>query len=583
MSRLKGADLGVIAGNLNYRGAWSGGTAYAVNDVVSDTYGLYSALSAVPSGSGNEPSLTPTYPGSGSGTSATQAAASGNVGADSVYNVFTVNTTTTISSITVYFNAAAGHFKVGIASSVGANPNAVVFLSSVTASNPSAGNNTFTIPAVTLSPGTTYYIVFVTTDAGSGTTTSGAYALGYVNTSTPAPTGNIVPGSPWGYSTGTGSGSPLAWTAQMTSIFLIYTLNAGGSPYWQKLAVTSDATSLHYRGSWSSATTYAANDVVFDAYGLYAALLAVPSGLANEPILSPTLTTNSNSVVTGANSPVITDFTNAASVYQAFTTGSSSFQVDSVTAYFFSNAPSAGTFRMGIASSIGTSDSTVTWVGATPPISNNPATAASAANPNTVVSSLAAPITLQPNTTYYFVAASVSGAGAGGIAQDPSNSKVPSGGIASIGADGYANGDWLGPLGRSYKFSLASGTSILSYWQKIANASNREPVNAANSGTAITLVDVDTDALHRILLTANATITLPTPGAGKSITVVVVQDATGGRTLTFSTPSGTIKTAGGTAAATWSPTVTSTAGKEDVYSFLCTNVNWLGLVAGQNF
>lgn len=349
MSRLKGADLGAVSPDamaLHNRGVWSSTATYAVNDVVSNTYGLYSALVAVPSGSVNEPSLLPTYAGQGSGTSTTLTGTT-SLGADSSYGSFTVNTTTTISSITVNFNAgSAGHFKVGIASSVGANPNATIFMSSVMASSPSVGNNTFTIPAVTLSPGTTYYIVFATTDSSSG---GGASTLGCASTSTPTPTGNIVPGIVLGYSIG-GSGSPAAWATQ-ANLVLIFTLNAGAAPYWAR----------------------------------------------------------------------------------------------------------------------------------------------------------------------------------------------------------------------------------------IAKASNQEPVYVANSGTAVTLPDVDTDALHRITLTGNTTITLPTPAAGKSFTVVVVQDGTGSRTLAFATPSGIIKTAGGTAAATWSPTVTSTPGKEDVYTFLCTNVNWLGSIAGQNF
>ena len=110
-----------------------------------------------------------------------------------------------------------------------------------------------------------------------------------------------------------------------------------------------------------------------------------------------------------------------------------------------------------------------------------------------------------------------------------------------------------------------------------------EAVNTANSGTAVTLPDVDTATLHRITLTGTATITLPPPAAGKSFTVVAAQDGTGSRTLTFSTPSGNIKVPGATAASTWAPTVTPTASKVDIYSFLCVDgTNWIGLIAGQN-
>lgn len=101
----------------------------------------------------------------------------------------------------------------------------------------------------------------------------------------------------------------------------------------------------------------------------------------------------------------------------------------------------------------------------------------------------------------------------------------------------------------------------------------------ATSGTAQTLPDVTTATMHKVTLTANCTITLPTPGAGKSFTVELVQDATGGRTVTWATPSGAIRWAGGAA-----PTITATANAIDVVSFICVGgVNWYGFVGGQAF
>lgn len=106
-----------------------------------------------------------------------------------------------------------------------------------------------------------------------------------------------------------------------------------------------------------------------------------------------------------------------------------------------------------------------------------------------------------------------------------------------------------------------------------------ENVYVANSGAALTLPDWTTAAFHRITLTANTTLTLPAPAPGRSLTVVVAQDATGARTLAWATPSGTIKWS-----AAVTPTVTPTASKEDVYTFLAsTTTAWLGFTAGQNF
>lgn len=110
-----------------------------------------------------------------------------------------------------------------------------------------------------------------------------------------------------------------------------------------------------------------------------------------------------------------------------------------------------------------------------------------------------------------------------------------------------------------------------------ADLTNIENVNTvAASGAAQTLPNVGVATIHRITLTANCTLTFPAAAAGKSFTVVLVQDATGSRTVTWP---GTVLWPSGTA-----PTLTTTAAKRDVISFMCADgANWLGFVAGQNF
>src|SRR5436190_3270854 len=105
----------------------------------------------------------------------------------------------------------------------------------------------------------------------------------------------------------------------------------------------------------------------------------------------------------------------------------------------------------------------------------------------------------------------------------------------------------------------------------------QENVNTvAASGSAQTLPDVTVATIHRVTLTANCTFTFPTAAAGKSFTLVLVQDATGSRTATWP---GSVLWPGGTA-----PTLTTTASKRDVVSFLCADgTNWLGFTAGQNY
>ena len=100
-----------------------------------------------------------------------------------------------------------------------------------------------------------------------------------------------------------------------------------------------------------------------------------------------------------------------------------------------------------------------------------------------------------------------------------------------------------------------------------------ETVYTANSGTAITL-DLANGTFQNITLTGNTTITMPTAVAGKSFMMLLSQDATGSRTITWST----VVWAGGTA-----PTITATASKRDIFSFFSNGTSWFGVVVGQNF
>ena len=96
---------------------------------------------------------------------------------------------------------------------------------------------------------------------------------------------------------------------------------------------------------------------------------------------------------------------------------------------------------------------------------------------------------------------------------------------------------------------------------------------SANSSTAITL-DLTNGTVQIITLTGNATITMPTATSGKSFVMMLKQDGTGSRTVTWST----VKWAGGTA-----PTITSTASRLDLLSFFADGTNWYGAVISQNY
>ena len=100
-----------------------------------------------------------------------------------------------------------------------------------------------------------------------------------------------------------------------------------------------------------------------------------------------------------------------------------------------------------------------------------------------------------------------------------------------------------------------------------------ETLYTANTGTAIT-VSLTNGTVQQLTLTGNATITMPTASAGKSFIIMLKQDGTGSRTVTWSTvtwPSGT------------APTITTTASKQDIFSFFSDGTNWYGATIGQNY
>lgn len=103
-----------------------------------------------------------------------------------------------------------------------------------------------------------------------------------------------------------------------------------------------------------------------------------------------------------------------------------------------------------------------------------------------------------------------------------------------------------------------------------------EVVNTvAASGAAQTIPDpsvVGNATINRLTLTANCTLTFPT-ATTSSFTLVLVQDGTGSRTVTW--PANT-KWVGGTA-----PTLSTGAGKIDWLGFACADgTNWVGFVNG---
>lgn len=102
----------------------------------------------------------------------------------------------------------------------------------------------------------------------------------------------------------------------------------------------------------------------------------------------------------------------------------------------------------------------------------------------------------------------------------------------------------------------------------------QEGVATANTSTAYTIA-LSNGTVQILTLTGNCTFTFPTATAGQSFTLLLKQDGTGSRTVTWPAA---VKWPGGTA-----PTITSTASKLDKYVFTSDGTNWYGSNAGQNY
>lgn len=104
-----------------------------------------------------------------------------------------------------------------------------------------------------------------------------------------------------------------------------------------------------------------------------------------------------------------------------------------------------------------------------------------------------------------------------------------------------------------------------------------EEVVTANTGTAYT-IDLVNGSVQNLTLTGSCVFTFPTATAGRSFLLILRQDATGGRTVTWPTVTDIVRWPGGTA-----PTLTSTASRVDVFAFTADGTRWFGRTIAQNY
>lgn len=143
---------------------------------------------------------------------------------------------------------------------------------------------------------------------------------------------------------------------------------------------------------------------------------------------------------------------------------------------------------------------------------------------------------------------------------------------------GTAGDSFNGPVGSTTAAAgafttLTASTSATLSSLTVNNGYTEETVSA-NTGTAYT-INLDNGTVQILTLTGNCTFTFPTATAGRSFFLLLKQDATGGRTVTWPAA---VKWPASTA-----PTITGTASRTDKFVFTADGTNWVGSVAGQNY
>jgi hypothetical protein len=108
----------------------------------------------------------------------------------------------------------------------------------------------------------------------------------------------------------------------------------------------------------------------------------------------------------------------------------------------------------------------------------------------------------------------------------------------------------------------------------------RETFSSVSPSTGVVTVDLNNETVVRLTLNASVTswtISNLTAGKISSFTLITVPNGSV-YTITWTFGGVAVKWAGGTA-----PTLTTTNGKFDVFSFIYDGTNWYGFNGGQNF
>lgn len=113
--------------------------------------------------------------------------------------------------------------------------------------------------------------------------------------------------------------------------------------------------------------------------------------------------------------------------------------------------------------------------------------------------------------------------------------------------------------------TISGTTGIAAAGLQLSGPYNEGVVNIGSSGTAITL-SIAAGTMQTVTMTGNCTFTMPASVAGQSFTLIV-STGSGSFTATFTG----VKWAGNTA-----PTLTVTASRFDIFTFINNGTSWFG-------
>ncbi len=101
-----------------------------------------------------------------------------------------------------------------------------------------------------------------------------------------------------------------------------------------------------------------------------------------------------------------------------------------------------------------------------------------------------------------------------------------------------------------------------------------QTLSSATDGATVTF-DMSLTNLWTEILGGNRTLAVSNASSGQVFTVILTQDGTGSRTVTW--------WAGIVWTGSVAPTLTTTAGKTDIFNFIFNGTNYFGSVVGQNY